>query len=361
MNDTLDKDVKFKSYQNIFDYFNKKHGKYYLNKNSSPSDYSSCITEHQIEWEGDLIEKLEKTMVIKPFDSEEESYEKYEKYRTEYLDPLLEPYVNQYKKTHMDSYCLWGGCHWWNPTFGLTLARIIMPNEKWIVRSSDYHTTIVNEDETKIFDILYYDKDDKSFGGDNAWENSGMNRYEIRERNIKRNKQTMENKINNCEYHEIYDKTFNQLYTDLDEIDTNINKMETTLEGLTGMILNKEYDNEEKDTRIYKFKNKIIDELFPNIDFEMCIDFNKLNQVITTKKEIKLVQTFNCYCYQELAGKQKANPQPDKEFIIKSNKPMTTRYIINELIKLNFKLDCNHRFLESLEVEGDKLNYFTGS
>ena len=40
---------------------------------------------------------------------------------------------------------------------------------------------------------------------------------------------------------------------------------------------------------------------------------------------------------------------------------MTTRYIINELIKQNFKLDCNHRFLESLEVEGDKLNYFTGS
>ena len=65
MNDTLDKDVKFKSYQNIFDYFNKKHGKYYLNKNSSPSDYSSCITEHQIEWEGDLIEKgIEANVII---------------------------------------------------------------------------------------------------------------------------------------------------------------------------------------------------------------------------------------------------------------------------------------------------------
>ena len=33
----------------------------------------------------------------------------YEKYREDYLNPLLKPYLNNYKKTHMDSYCLWGG------------------------------------------------------------------------------------------------------------------------------------------------------------------------------------------------------------------------------------------------------------
>jgi hypothetical protein len=41
---------------------------------------------------------------------------------------------------------------------------------------------------------------------------------------------------------------------------------------------------------------------------------------------------------------------------------MTIRYIINELIKQDFKLECNHRFLEFLEVN-DKgiVECWTGS
>ena len=62
-----------------------------------------------------------------------------------------------------------------------------------------------------------------------------------------------------------------------------------------------------------------------------------------SKKKVTLIQTFNCYCYD-------TSPRPTKTFIIKSNKPMTNRYIINELIKQDFTLDCNHCFLESLEV-----------
>jgi len=48
----------------------------------------------------------------------------------------------------MDSYCLIGGCHWLNPTFCLTLAKIIMPKERWKIKRSDYHTTVVNSDDT---------------------------------------------------------------------------------------------------------------------------------------------------------------------------------------------------------------------
>lgn len=69
---------------------------------------------------------------------------------------------------------------------------------------------------------------------------------------------------------------------------------------------------------------------------------------------MKLIQTFNCWHYKD-------NPKPDKTFIIKSNKPMTRRYIINELIKQNFELNCEHMYLESLEVNNDIIKYITGS
>ena len=334
-------------------------------KNSSPADYGD-IADKEMEWENALIDLLEKNSMIESFPSDsyddDEKQEQtnpeleYEKYREEYLNPILEPFINNYKKTHMDSYSLIGGCHWWNPTFGLTLANIVMPNEKWRPKISEYHTTIVNSDNTKIFDILYFDETEtKSFGGDRAYENASMTLDEIQERNIKENKINREKKVNNCEHDEIYDPTFNQLYTELDDIEKNITKMETTLEGLTGMFLNKTYDDEEKDFRIFVFNIKIIEELFPNAKFEVSINFNDLNNVITTKKEVKLIQTFDCWHYESY-------PKIDKTFIIKSNKPMTRRYIINELIKQDFSLDCEHRYLESLEVYDDGiLEYGTGS
>lgn len=190
MNNCLNPDVKLKSYKNIFDYLNKIHGKYYLNINSSPSDYSTRCTEHQMEWENKLVDKLEDSGFIKHFEWDENeddaiTSDNYEKYREDYLCPLLKPYVNNYKKTHMDSYCLWGGCHWWNPTFCLTLAKLVLPNEIWRVRSSEYHTTVVNHDDSKIFDIVYYNNKDNSYGGDLAYENSGMDFSEILERNNK--------------------------------------------------------------------------------------------------------------------------------------------------------------------------------
>ena len=255
----------------------------------------------------------------------------------------------------MDSYCLIGGCHWWNPTFCLTLANIVMPNEKWIVINSDYHTTVVNSDCTKIFDILYFDENDKSFGGDLAYENSNMSLSQIQARNKADNIKTIEDKVNNCEQDKIYDTTFNQLYTDLDEIEKNINKMESTLDGFKCMVLNIEYEDEDKEYKNFEFKMKIIEELFPNVKFSICMDFNDLHKVITSKKKVTLIQTFNCYCYD-------TSPLPTKTFIIKSNKPMTRRYIINELIKQDFTLDCNHCFLESLEVNSKGIiEYGTGS
>ena len=41
-----------------------------------------------------------------------------------------------------------------------------MPNIKWKIIKGDIHTTVVSEDETLVFDILYYDETDlETFGG----------------------------------------------------------------------------------------------------------------------------------------------------------------------------------------------------
>ena len=345
MNESLNPTVKFKSYQNIYDYLNNIHGKYYLTKNSAPSDYSSLCTEHQCEWETNLVEKLENDGMNIQFNYDETSQDN-EKYRN-----VLEPYVKHYKKTHMDSYCLWGGCHWWNPTFGLTLAKIVMPNEKWRVRSSEYHTTIVNCGDTKIFDILYYDKDDETFGGCKAYNYSNMTLDEIRDKNIKKNN---ENKVNNCEDCAIYDNTFTSLTKDLEDIYKNIDTTEKTLKALFNIYKNNDYD--ENSDNMYELQFKIMDELFPNAKFDICIPMNELYKVFSVKKDVPLTltQTFECGCYVN-------SPRPTKNYIIKYNNHMTRRYIINELIKQDFTLECDHCYLEALEVCGNILEYFTGS
>jgi len=56
----------------------------------------------------------------------------------------------------LESYYLSGGSHVWAPTFELTLARLVEPNEEWTLRSGKLHTTVINESGTKVFDLLYW-------------------------------------------------------------------------------------------------------------------------------------------------------------------------------------------------------------
>jgi len=85
-----------------------------------------------------------------------------------YKERKLKPYIETFKKNNWRTYALYGGCHWWNTTFGLTLAKLVMPNENWEIIKGLNHTTIANADKTKIFDILYYDTTSEDFGGKNA-------------------------------------------------------------------------------------------------------------------------------------------------------------------------------------------------
>jgi ATPase subunit of ABC transporter with duplicated ATPase domains len=41
-------------------------------------------------------------------------------------------------------------------------------NEIWLIKISTKHTTVINDKQTMIFDVLYYDENDSTFGGEQA-------------------------------------------------------------------------------------------------------------------------------------------------------------------------------------------------
>ena len=94
-----------------------------------------------------------------------EKYAQYQKYK----NSVSEPYMNIERDKDYRYYCLWGGCHWYNTSFGIELARMVMPNITWKLIEGDIHTTVVSDDEKLVFDILYYDeKDTVTYGGNAA-------------------------------------------------------------------------------------------------------------------------------------------------------------------------------------------------
>ena len=103
-------------------------------------------------------------------------------------DEILKPYFSWDNiKEDLETYYLSGSCHWANRTYGLALARLVEPTEKWRVLSGKQHTTIINKNNTKIFDLLYWGingrlenhmfgdkikKQDPTFGGKSAYGNA---------------------------------------------------------------------------------------------------------------------------------------------------------------------------------------------
>ena len=145
--------------------------------------YYSCgdgWSNYMSEFEEKLTEKLLETGYLKKDENEpldEDEYEdyfnsnEYHKY-LEYKEEMLKPFIKHHEKTSLRAYQMFGACHWWNPTFGITLAKLIYPNEDWKVISGEYHTTVTNKNETLVFDILYFDENDETKGGKLAIEDS---------------------------------------------------------------------------------------------------------------------------------------------------------------------------------------------
>ena len=73
---------------------------------------------------------------------------------------IVKPYFTWDKiKYDLESYYVSGACHFYNPTFGLVLARLVESDEEWRVQSSNKHTTVINKNNTKVFDLLYWAND----------------------------------------------------------------------------------------------------------------------------------------------------------------------------------------------------------
>jgi len=161
------------------------------NKKTPPCWYGKYEGIDEMDFEEELeMELLEKGILkedkLKPKKENYKDEDEYEDMLNEYYDNfdymskyekykrrIIKPFVEEWRKTNYITYCLYGGCFWWNKTFTLTLAKLLMPNEKWRIVSNDIHLTITNEERSKVFDILLYDEHDKiTFGGKTALENA---------------------------------------------------------------------------------------------------------------------------------------------------------------------------------------------
>jgi hypothetical protein len=90
-----------------------------------------------------------------------------------------------------------------------------------------------------------------------------------------------------------------------------------------------------------------IDRIFPDAKFDICTSFHdKLDHLLTDKKQIFISNVKDCYCWDDI------NTPKQQFFEIKGEK-LTYKYVLNELIRLNFNPECNHTFLESIDKVTD--------
>jgi len=105
-------------------------------------------------------------------------------------------------KHDIESYHIVGACHWCAPTVMLTLARLVEPAERWRVRMGQDHTTIVNREHTRVFDLVLWGIDgriehhlfgdalveprDPSLGGNLAYANSAPSNESRKRRHVEK-------------------------------------------------------------------------------------------------------------------------------------------------------------------------------
>lgn len=168
----------------------KDYIQWYLPHNESNSYRSDVLPYYWARGDGDalmwdqieeeIICMLEKNNIImtydefkkkhikkdKTLDDEDEIYQKYDVYKY----PIIKPYIHSIEKKNWRSYAISGACHSWNASFGYTLAKMVQPNEKWRIQTGRLHTTVVNKENTRVFDINIYDETEPDFDGLKAFQ-----------------------------------------------------------------------------------------------------------------------------------------------------------------------------------------------
>jgi hypothetical protein len=132
---------------------NRRHYK----KDTVPASYSSC------DWWASRIWKRESKLML---DHEAKNIlprnliykegcngDRFMKRRDKYLQQFFNW---ETLKHEIGSYVLHNGCFDWAPTFELELAKLVEPHEKWSVREGSHHCTVINSDESRVFDLNYW-------------------------------------------------------------------------------------------------------------------------------------------------------------------------------------------------------------
>jgi hypothetical protein len=105
---------------------------------------------------------------------------------------------------------------------------------------------------------------------------------------------------------------------------------------------NKDSEELEKTKQQYEYEREQIDKMFPNALFDIAIELEELDEVVTEETSIVVKNTYSCYCYDDC--------KKNTDFFHITCNPcekMTNKFIIQELINQNLNLqECNHRFLE---------------
>ena len=100
-----------------------------------------------------------------------------------------------------------------------------------------------------------------------------------------------------------------------------------------------EFDEEE-----YMKEIEIINEMFPDIRFDIAIRLAEMDEIISEKDTIVIKSDYRCYCYRY------AHRNTDF-FIINrpKNGKITYKHIFTELMNQELDLDCDHCFIEGIE------------
>lgn len=69
---------------------------------------------------------------------------------------ILSGYDYFYNKTFIGFWIAIGNCFNWNATFGAYMAKIIKPENNWVIVQNSYHVSVVSFETGEMFDILLW-------------------------------------------------------------------------------------------------------------------------------------------------------------------------------------------------------------
>ncbi len=106
-----------------------------------------------------------------------------------------------------------------------------------------------------------------------------------------------------------------------------------------------EKTDEEIENEIEQIHN-----MFTNAEFEVAINIEEMDKLLTDKNYIIVKNTYSCYCYD--------NCKKNTDYFYITGENMTYRYVIEQLIEKGLKLECNHHYLEGFyKTEGSDCQF----